>query len=364
MTKKHKRFFWLRLTLFLLYLLMPVIIIVLHLPSTTLEKIVIKSENADIPTSELLTVIRDEKEIEVEEGMKLKIGDKIINHGETKTEITIRAIQLTTESIILKEARMTLDRDTEIEIRPTAPQLLSPESSVFLGKGKIHVKTRRYPFSVETKYVRAGTRGTEFLVKAEPRKNERVTIIVSEGSILLESKKNVWKPMELTAPEKIIIEGGKSPREIRITPDEIEEEYKWTRDVQSIATLKELLWDHPFTGLFSDWYIRIKMNTLIKKEKNYNLFHNGYTDDLSKMDFDPGPLSIDFTTVDNNFFEAQVTYSSIPGYIWRIDSDGNIGFFRDPEQSFSETKISLLGILIFAVFFFLIAKFIRYRLRR
>jgi len=94
------------------------------------------------------------------EGIKLKPGDKITN-GKTKTEISIRAIQLTIgSSIILKEARVTLNEDAEIIILNPAFQLLRPESSVRLKKGEIHIETRRYPFSVETKYLRAGTKGT------------------------------------------------------------------------------------------------------------------------------------------------------------------------------------------------------------
>ncbi|MDM8524959.1 FecR domain-containing protein [Desulfococcaceae bacterium HSG8] len=363
MTKKRKRFFWLRLSLFLLYLLTPVIIIVLHLPSVILEKIVITSQNTDIPTALIIT--RAGKRLDVEEGMKLKPGDKIENYGETKIEISISAIQLTIQSnIILKEVRVLLNKNTKIEILDTAFQLLKPESSVILQEGDIYVKTRRYPFSVETKYVRAGTRGTEFLVKAEPKKNNRVTIIVSEKIILLKSKTDAWEPVELVAPVRTIIVGEGSPRKSSITPDQIEEEFKWIRDIQRIATSKELFWNYPFAGLFSDWYIRIRMNTLMKKEDTHRAFHDKYTDDLSELNFDPGPLSIEFTTVSNNFFEAQVTYSGIPGYIWIIDSEGNTGFFKDPEQNFSETKISLLRIILFVVFFFLIAKFIRYRLRK
>ncbi len=364
MTKKRKRFFWLRMTLFLFYLMMPVIIIVLHLPSATLEKIVVVgSEDNKGSAAETIVITRAEKTLDVEEGMKLRPGDKIRNYGKAKTEISIRAIQLTIgSSIILKEARVTLNEGAEIIILDPAFQLLRPESSFRLEKGEIHIETRRYPFSVETKYVRAGTKGTEFLVKAE--ENNRVTIIVSEGTILLESRTDAWDTEELKSPVEVVIMGKGRPVQKSIASNAIDKKFKWISGIQNIATSKELFWDYPFTGLFSDWYIRIRMNTLMKKEETYRTFHDEYTDDLSELDFNPGPLTIEFVTASNDFFEAQVTYSRIPGYIWTIDSDRNIGFFKDSEQSFPERKISLVGIILFAVFFFLFAKFIRYRLRK
>jgi hypothetical protein len=101
----------------------------------------------------------------------------------------------------------------------------------------------------------------------------------------------------------------------------------------------------------------------LKKEDVYITFNDTYTADLSELDFDPGLMSVKFTAAGANYFEAEVTYSKVQGYIWTVNSDGDIKFFKDPEHSFPENKISLISIVLFTALFVLIGKFIRYRLK-
>ncbi len=150
-----------RLMIFLLYFLTPLIILIfiyepMLLSFVSLEKIIIKTG------SQNLAVIRDNQNFDAEEGMELKPGDKIENKGNSKIEIRIRAIQLTTDNgIILKQATVMLNKNTEITLVKTALQL-RPDCQFFLEKGDIYIETERYPFNVETTYITAGTKGTKF----------------------------------------------------------------------------------------------------------------------------------------------------------------------------------------------------------
>ena len=359
MTEKRKKFFRLRLMIFLLYFLMPLILLIfiyepMLLSFINLEKIIIKTG------SQNLAVIRDKENFDVMEGMELKPGDKIENKGDSTIEITIRAIQLTADNgIILKQATVMLNKNTEITIQNTSLKQ-KPYGFISLEKGDIYIETERYPFSVETTYITAGTKGTKFLVKVEP--GDKVTVAVSEGIILLESKPKKWTSLDLESPAQCTVIAENPPEQKKVDKYEIEKELEWIRDVQKIATSKELLWRYPLAGLVSNWYIRMKLNELAKKESIYMTINNTYTNRLSELKLDPGPLSIQIRA-NANYFEANATYKLVPGYIWMIDSDGQIGFFKDPYQDFPQTKISILSIILFTALFALIARFIRYRVK-
>jgi len=84
MTEKRKKFFRLRLMIFLLYFLMPLILLIfiyepMLLSFINLEKIIITKTG-----SQNLTVIRDKENFDVMEGMELKPGDKIENKGSSR----------------------------------------------------------------------------------------------------------------------------------------------------------------------------------------------------------------------------------------------------------------------------------------
>ncbi len=316
-----------------------------------------------VPDDKTFDLLRDDKEFAAKVGMNMKDGDIVRNSSDTKLEISIRRIHVTTDGFVMKDVKLILDEDSEIEISESGIHTKS-------GRAKVYVNTRKYSFAVKTKYVKAGTKGTEFIVAMEPHhgREEKVSVIVAEGTVFVDPKPNggKWKRVELMAPAKCVIYGRSAPQEEFVLNHQVEEAFRWAKEIQREPSRHEFLWDAGIMGVGYGWYVRIKADQLAKHQKSHNLFRNTYTTNLSDLrNFDPGSLEIDIVSANANCFDAEVRYPKIPGYMWRVDCDRNIEIVKEDPHLASklETQLTIVIILFLAVSLFLFAKIVRKKLK-
>lgn len=361
--KKKKKYISILFTfLFVMYPLTVIVGIIISIKPTLftparLEKI--------LPENKKIVIIRNGKALDVKVGMELEDGDIIKNASDTTLEIFIKAFQVTADGIILKHVKLILDKDSKAEI--------SKFGIKYEKYGKISVKTRKYSFSVETKYVKAGTKGTEFLVSVEPddrgavkSPDDKVSIIVAEGTIWVKSKGEYWDQIELTSPGRCVIYGKSPPKEDFIPDDEVEKAFKKVREIQREPAKHEFFWDTGIVGITYEWYVKLKLNQLVKHQKNYNLTHAAHTHDLSDLkNFKPGSLNIEIVSANANCFEAELRHPKIPGYMWTVDCDRNIGLVKEDPNLVSkfETQFTIIIILFLTVSIFLFVRIVRKRLK-
>jgi len=129
--------------------------------------------------SGLVTVTRDGASYEGRAGMELRRGDRIATGP--RAEAVIRWAS-----------------GSVLYVRPNSSGRIG---SFFDMLGEVFAKVRG-KFEVETTFVRAGARGTSYLVRAAP--GGETTVIVFEGTVQVDSTRNAWAPVTLGAGQMVL----------------------------------------------------------------------------------------------------------------------------------------------------------------
>jgi len=129
--------------------------------------------------SGLVTVVRNNAAMEGRAGMELQRGDRVSTGP--RAEVVIR-----------------WSSGSVLYVRPGSSGRIG---SFFDTLGEVFAKIRG-KFEVETTFVRAGARGTSFLVRTAP--DGETTVIVFEGAVQIDSTRNAWAPVKLGAGQMVL----------------------------------------------------------------------------------------------------------------------------------------------------------------
>ena len=175
---------------------------------TRLERVLMKERFASEGEIQVIRIIRQGRQLTTQLGMTLKSGDEI------KTDPQSSAV-------------LSFGRETEVILRPnTHIKILSPKIFVYIGE--IFTKVRGF-FSVETEYATAGTGATQFLVVVGP--DHKVSAIVLDGIVKLESKTKSWSPVQLTKFQQGTMQGQEAPQMRTLERDELNAIIQWVNQV-------------------------------------------------------------------------------------------------------------------------------------
>lgn len=200
-----------KLILLLLFVIASIGCATTKAPFAQLENVVKENRLAAGAEVQGLQVTRGDASLTTVTGMALQKGDRIVTDG-------------TTEAVILfgDAYEVILGSDTEISISP----------DIFLKFGKAVVKKlkeTREKFRVETEYVNAGVKGTEFAISVD--RGNVVTLVVREGAVIVESKTGSWDPViydEYKWPAGTV-RGNEEPVKKRMAKRELERAFEWAR---------------------------------------------------------------------------------------------------------------------------------------
>ncbi|EDN71253.1 WD-40 repeat protein [Beggiatoa sp. PS] len=163
--------------------------------------------------------------------------------GEYRKNIAdLRLIRI--ENTPLKTGDVVITRPKEVKticFRGGTEVILKPNTkvkiqSVFEYFGEVIVKVRDYlthfrkKFQVETKYVVAGTEGTEFQVTGDSQ--NQVDVILSEGRVNLISKDQKWPIAPLMVNKKARMRQQQPPQIEAATQEEIQSIKQWRTETQ------------------------------------------------------------------------------------------------------------------------------------
>lgn len=127
----------------------------------------------------LVTVVRNNAPMAGRSGMELRRGDHVTTGP--RAEVVIR-----------------WSSGSVLYVRPNSSGRIG---SFFDTLGEVFAKIRG-KFEVETSFVRAGARGTSYLVRALP--SGETTVIVFEGTVQVDSTRNAWAPVTVSAGQMVI----------------------------------------------------------------------------------------------------------------------------------------------------------------
>jgi len=151
-------------------------------------------------------VTRGNSRIEGRPGMKLELGDRV----ETASDA---------------EAVIRFPSGTVLLMRPNS----SGRIGSFLDTiGEIFVSVKG-AFSVDTQFVKAGARGTAYLVRTEP--GDVTSVTVFEGVVAIESTAAAWAPVQANAGTTVTA-GRQPPRAALASEAELQRTRDWVERLQ------------------------------------------------------------------------------------------------------------------------------------
>jgi hypothetical protein len=156
--------------------------------------------------SGLLTVTRDGSSFEGRAGMELRRGDRIATGP--RAEAVIRWASGST-----------------LYVRPASSGRIG---SFFDALGEVFAKIRGR-FEVETTFVRAGARGTSYLVRTAA--GGETTVIVFEGSVSVDSTRGAWPTVTL-GPGQMVIAHPQAPRPMSAGEAELQSTRDWVERLE------------------------------------------------------------------------------------------------------------------------------------
>jgi ferric-dicitrate binding protein FerR (iron transport regulator) len=156
------------------------------------------------------------------------IGVALDRPAQAETVVSIEVIRSDGERRQLapeREQRITTNARSIAVIRYASDSIVfvTPNSvvragSIFVEFGEILVKAKGL-FRVDTRFVIAGSEGTEYSVRVKAR--DDVSVAVVEGKVSCQSKKLRWPEFVLDAGEIAYFEGQDFPRADRVSDAEI-----------------------------------------------------------------------------------------------------------------------------------------------
>ncbi|MGH8728736.1 MAG: hypothetical protein ACREV9_11405 [Burkholderiales bacterium] len=119
---------------------------------------------------------------------------------------------------------------TVVYVRPNSIVRIG---SIFVEIGEIFVRVRGF-FEVDTEFVKAGTEGTEYVVRVRPGNN--VDVVVLESKVACVSKTQRWPRFLLAPGEKANFDKESPPSSTRATPAELKEIRRWVAEIERAAS--------------------------------------------------------------------------------------------------------------------------------
>jgi beta-lactam-binding protein with PASTA domain len=150
-------------------------------------------------------------------GMGLQKGDRIVTDGSTEAVIFFGDAY-----------EVILAPDTDITI-------LNPTIFQKIGKAVVKkLKQVREAFRVETEYVKAGPKGTEFAISVD--RASVVSLVVLEGEVTIESRAQTWAPQTIGPRQAAVVRSGQQPsRRDRLPQADLDRTFGWARRVEAIT---------------------------------------------------------------------------------------------------------------------------------
>lgn len=182
-------------------------------PTIRLDGIVVDGQRLARPDENgLASVVRNGVSREARAGMELLAGDRI-NTGPA-AYVVIR-----------------YPSGTEVLMRPRSSGRIGSFTDVI---GEIFTKVRGV-FSVETSFVKAGARGTAYLVRSSPAGT--TTVIVFEGEVVVESTRGAWPAVTL-GPGTMVVAYPRPPQPVPAGVEDMQRTRDWVERLERLVPPK------------------------------------------------------------------------------------------------------------------------------
>ena len=180
-------------------------------PATVrLDGIVVDGQRLARPTETgLVRVMRSGSVIEARVGMELLPGDRV-ETGPT-ADIVIR-----------------YPSGSEVFMRPNSSGRIGSFTQLI---GEVFVKVKGL-FAVETAFVKAGARGTAYLVRAGSR--GEATVIVFDGTVEVESPTSAWTSVAMGAGSRAVAH-PRAPQPVPASADELRITREWVERIEKLV---------------------------------------------------------------------------------------------------------------------------------
>jgi len=178
--------------------------------TVTLDGIVVDGQRLARPGEVgLARVVRDGTAVQARAGMALRNGDRV--ETGPNAEVVIR-----------------YPSGTELLMRPNSSGRIGSFTDVV---GEIFVKVKGL-FSVETTYVRAGARGTAYLVRSGP--GGTTTVIVFDGTVVVESTTRAWASITLGAGSMAVAHPS-APQPMPARTEDLQRTQDWVERLERLV---------------------------------------------------------------------------------------------------------------------------------
>lgn len=174
----------------------------------TLKGVVTEGQAVQFIQGNEIQIWRKNKPLKVEPGMSLEADDRIVTGP--------------TSSALIK-----FSGGGEAALRPnTRIRILNP--SIFVEIGEVFLRIKG-AFQVKTRYITAGSEGTEFVVKVS--ESDQATVTVLESSVTVTSVSNSWQSLRLKEREQTVVAARSLPITRVLSRDEFNHYVDWVNDV-------------------------------------------------------------------------------------------------------------------------------------
>lgn len=180
-------------------------------PATVrLDGIVVDGQRLAKPAeAALVRVLRDGAPAEVRVGMELRAGDRV-EIGPT-ADVVIR-----------------YPSGSEVFMRANSSGRIGSLTEVI---GEVFVKVKGL-FAVETTFVKAGARGTAYLVRTGPR--GETTVVVFDGTVVVDSTTGAWTAVTLAAGSRAVAH-PRAPQPSPASADELRLTREWVERIEKLV---------------------------------------------------------------------------------------------------------------------------------
>ena len=173
---------------------------------------------AEVP-HDAIQLTRGDKVYAVVPEMPLEVGDALRTGPDTSAVVSYPG-----------GARVYIYPNTQVRI-----------GSIIDDLGKVFVKVSKAQgvFKVKTKFVTAGSEGTEYWVDVRPR--DEVKVVVVEDVVKLESTTGAWPAQRLPAGQQALFRGAAPGLISAADPAEIRRETDWVRAMDQRVPVKKVV---------------------------------------------------------------------------------------------------------------------------
>jgi hypothetical protein len=158
---------------------------------------------ATLDVQGLVEVLQGGRVVVGRDGMALFAGDEIRTHASSYAQCRF-----------VDGDKVWLDYDTRVRM-----------GSIFMFFGRVFASVSGV-FRVDSEFVAASSEGTEYTVTIGRGRGD-FSIAVAEGTVLCQPRQGSWRPLRLTAGQRLVGRGMAMPRTDRLDSREYESEFGW-----------------------------------------------------------------------------------------------------------------------------------------